>query len=1341
MVMSFFPLRKLRRNGRYVLFGAVFLVGVVAVYLQFVATSAWSNSGEQKPLRYHHFKEKKEGNWTRQTPQTWKPEFSGLANLHIFEDWCGSSISQLRKNIHYPLYPHSRSSVKRLAVSPSWTNYGLRIFGYLHPYTDGEFVFAVASDDNSEFWLSEDEDPQNLHLLNYVGKTGKEWTAPGEYGKYASQISQPIMLKQRQKYFFELLHKQDDRGTDHVEVAWRLNNPETRFTLIDSKHISLYTNETSLKMSDVDHIPQTAASHVAPLTISSQAPPHGADMLREDPRDTFYQIQLIDRSHLKGVLPDCSYKPTYILNDVPLARYQGLQFVHLSFVYPNDYTRLTHMETENKCVYPESPFYLKRFGFSKYMKLDQPRNQNTALQYRDDGMMGWRERETVEEEEDERDEGVDRAEGLLDYGDDYDDYTLKRRRKLFSVQWPGREAKRARRREPPAGNRPPVRQHGPLQQKQHELTIQDRPVYPQRELNLQNHNAGPQHKPEELTQLREPHQELSLQNRFGGEQNHLPERQNQPQKSRPRKTRRNQQQENPAKQVQDKEERRDRPARLDISQLQHDQAADKLNQPAGVQKPPVPFLPVEDSKIAAVQRGRGVRDHLEKHQVHRAEPHRSAEGERNGTALRPRPAEQNAVSAQQASRRRSEVKDQEQRSGRAVQRGAVNQRGQLKPRDIRAKPKGVDTAFERSKKAKNIKASILDGKKNQGSNLTIVNRSEVRVVMLGGSVGRAGSNAAKDSKAVLGHGKEPKSETFENKTKISNGAKANLAAVDTQKKSVVKDKAAILERSKDKAAILERSQDKAAILERSKNKAAILERSKNKAIVLGRSKDEGAILGRSKDEAAILGGAKNNASAVGRAEGNDALVDRQRSKGLGFQGNAIIPLKPDRALIRASVHITHNALQPANETSKSVETHRPDRALGGVVGVIAPPPVGYRNIPGNEMEEESEMNNEVDRGEETVKEKHGDRDDGWFLYDQSDTMDVEDDFVNNAVFDPEVIWDQTFQVNPMDPQTLRSDWIDLRCNVSGNLLLSQSEALPVVHAFMEKLNRKNHGRYALLRVVNVEKRVDTGQGSRYLLELELMERSGRRVHLAHYIYVLEPTGRGRKTSRELLLCNPVGFQWNPNTMVHFIIPVKNQARWVRQFIVDMEELYRGTGDNNFNIIIVDYSSTDMDIERALQTSQLPRKQYLRLEGNFERSAGLQAGIDLITDDHSIVFLCDLHIHFPMGFVDSVRKHCVEGHMAFAPIVMRLNCGATPQEPDGFWEVNGFGLLGIYKSDLVAVGGMNTKEFTDRWGGEDWELLDRILEGGLEVERLYLRHFFHYYHSKRGMWNRHILQTT
>lgn len=37
----------------------------------------------------------------------------------------------------------------------------------------GDFLFAVASDDNSEFWLSEDENPDNLKLRAYVGKVGE----------------------------------------------------------------------------------------------------------------------------------------------------------------------------------------------------------------------------------------------------------------------------------------------------------------------------------------------------------------------------------------------------------------------------------------------------------------------------------------------------------------------------------------------------------------------------------------------------------------------------------------------------------------------------------------------------------------------------------------------------------------------------------------------------------------------------------------------------------------------------------------------------------------------------------------------------------------------------------------------------------------------------------------------------------------------------------------------------------------------------------------------------------------------------------------------------------------
>lgn len=52
--------------------------------------------------------------------------------------------------------------------------------------------------------------------------------------------------------------------------------------------------------------------------------------------------------------------------------------------------------------------------------------------------------------------------------------------------------------------------------------------------------------------------------------------------------------------------------------------------------------------------------------------------------------------------------------------------------------------------------------------------------------------------------------------------------------------------------------------------------------------------------------------------------------------------------------------------------------------------------------------------------------------------------------------------------------------------------------------------------------------------------------------------------------------------------MKNQARWVQQFISDMARLYGATKDANFNVILVDFDSDDMDVEKALRDARLPR---------------------------------------------------------------------------------------------------------------------------------------------------------
>ncbi|KAF7461359.1 N-acetyl-beta-glucosaminyl-glycoprotein 4-beta-N-acetylgalactosaminyltransferase 1 isoform X2 [Marmota monax] len=918
-------------------------------------------------------------NLTRQAPP-WREEYKGQVNLHVFEDWCGGAVGHLRRNLHFPLFPHTRTTVKKLAVSPKWKNYGLRIFGFIHPARDGDVQFSVASDDNSELWLSVDETPAAAQLVAFVGKTGSEWTAPGEFTKFSSQVSKPRRLMASRRYYFELLHKQDDRGSDHVEVGWRAFLPGLKFEVIGSAHISLYTDESTLKMDHVAHVPQSPASHIGGR-LPQEEP--SADMLRPDPRDTFFLTPRMEPSSLENVLEPCTYAPTYVLKDFPIARYQGLQFVYLSFVYPNDYTRLTHMETDNKCFYRESPLYLERFGFYKYMKMDKE-----------------------EGEEGEEDE-VQRRAFLFLNPDDF----------------------------------------------------------------LAEEEQG------ELLDSLEP-TEVSL--------------------------------------------------------------------PQGSHRSPTPATPTE-------------------------------------TAVTPVPP---------------------------------------------TPPSPLDQHTPRHSRG-------LSWAAQAGRPLPVF-------------LGRAPPPRAAE---------KPPSKVYV--TRVRPRQRASPRAPRSPLWPPF---------------------------------PGVFLRPRPLPRVQLRVPPHSPRWGR-------------------RTGGSHATELRPPTRAQATQGDregqALVP-----GLAALSVDSNSSAeAQPVTSFLSLSQVSRPQ-------------------LPG-EGEEEEEGEDEGALGDEA-----------------SEDSEEEATRALGRWREDAIDWQRTFSVGAVDFELLRSDWNDLRCNVSGNLQLPEAEAVDVVAQYMERLNARHSGRFALLRIVNVEKRRDSARGSRFLLELELQERGGGRLRLSEYVFLRLPAARAGDADGESPepppaasarpdgrpeLCRPRRLAWRQDVMVHFIVPVKNQARWVAQFLADMTALHARTGDSHFSVVLVDFESDDMDVESALRVARLPRYQYLRRTGNFERSAGLQAGVDAVEDPSSIVFLCDLHIHFPPNILDGIRKHCVEGSLAFAPVVMRLGCGSSPRNPHGYWEVNGFGLFGIYKSDFDRVGGMNTEEFRDQWGGEDWELLDRVLQAGLEVERLRLRNFYHHYHSKRGMW--------
>ncbi|HEX2957470.1 MAG TPA: PA14 domain-containing protein [Chitinispirillaceae bacterium] len=148
--------------------------------------------------------------------QTISSEAQGL----LREYWSGisgTSVSNLTSNANYPNNPTSRNTIT-VFEGPSNTadNYGTRIRGYIVPPTTGSYTFWIASDDNSELWLSTSADPAGKTLIASV--TG--YTNSREWTKYSSQQSTARTLTAGQRYYIEVLHK-DGTGGDNVAVGWQ----------------------------------------------------------------------------------------------------------------------------------------------------------------------------------------------------------------------------------------------------------------------------------------------------------------------------------------------------------------------------------------------------------------------------------------------------------------------------------------------------------------------------------------------------------------------------------------------------------------------------------------------------------------------------------------------------------------------------------------------------------------------------------------------------------------------------------------------------------------------------------------------------------------------------------------------------------------------------------------------------------------------------------------------------------------------------------------------------------------------------------------------------------------
>jgi hypothetical protein len=170
----------------------------------------------------------------------------------LWEEWFSSptndinaDLETLKNNARYPNNPNKTywGSIGMDRPDGGEDYWGCRGRAYLVPPQTGDYTFWTASDDDSELWLSTNEDPANAVMIadvagwmnyrDFAGASG----APG-----ANFKSDPVKLEAGKRYYIES-RQSDGTGGGFVTVAWGGPGIGAGPTVIDAKYFYAYLRD------------------------------------------------------------------------------------------------------------------------------------------------------------------------------------------------------------------------------------------------------------------------------------------------------------------------------------------------------------------------------------------------------------------------------------------------------------------------------------------------------------------------------------------------------------------------------------------------------------------------------------------------------------------------------------------------------------------------------------------------------------------------------------------------------------------------------------------------------------------------------------------------------------------------------------------------------------------------------------------------------------------------------------------------------------------------------------------------------------------------------------------
>ncbi len=194
---------------------------------------------------------------------------AGASGAVLREFWTGITDSKLPALTSHADFPSRPAGSSMLALFESPTafgdNYGTRIRGYVHPPVTGNYTFWISSDDDSELYLSPNEDPaRKTRICMNEGAVNP----PRNFDTKPQQKSQPVPLVKGRRYYVEVLHKEGG-GEDHVAAGWQLPDG-TQERPIPGKRLSPWTGGGAVNPVEITS-PAPGEAFPAPATVAIAA--------------------------------------------------------------------------------------------------------------------------------------------------------------------------------------------------------------------------------------------------------------------------------------------------------------------------------------------------------------------------------------------------------------------------------------------------------------------------------------------------------------------------------------------------------------------------------------------------------------------------------------------------------------------------------------------------------------------------------------------------------------------------------------------------------------------------------------------------------------------------------------------------------------------------------------------------------------------------------------------------------------------------------------------------------------------------------------------------------------